>query len=462
MRRSLKAQLPLTIVTVVFVTVVLISVLSNVLINRQFENYITRQNQVRVADIADNLSHQYDEETQAWDQEVVHAIGMFALYDGYIIIVYDKDGAAVWDAHNHDMTLCLQIMDDITERMAKLRPGSPGGFELQEYPLSHNGREIGSMAVSYFGPYFLSEYDFQFLSALNTILLVIGAASLAFSFVTGWLLARRIARPITKTAQIAKQISRGNYDIRFESNTKTRELDDLVLAINHLADVLSKQENLRKQLTADVAHELRTPLAAVGSHLEAMIEGVWEPTAERLKSCQEEIRRLTSLVADLERLAKVESDNLKLSKSQVDLMELAHSVSGHFELEMERKDLKLVIEGEPAVVYADRDRISQVLLNLISNAVKYTRPGGNIRIATEDAQQSGILTVEDDGVGIPKGEIPLIFEQFYRADKSRNRKTGGAGIGLAIVKSIVQAHGGTVKAESREGRGTRFTVTLPK
>jgi signal transduction histidine kinase len=461
-RRGLWAQLSVTIVLVVLFTVALISLLSNVLIARRFEAYVLEQEKQEADNIVSNLSRQYDSLTQSWNTAYIHGLGMYALYDGYIIKVYDRDGACVWDAENHDMSLCMQIMDEISTRMEDRRPNAGGRFISKDYALSTSGDAIGAVSVSYYGPYFLNSADFHFLDTLNAVFISIGVFSLALSFIIGWFLARRISRPITKTVYIAKQIADGNYGIRFEGATRTREMDDLAASVNHLAGALSQQEDLRKRLTSDVAHELRTPLSILSSHLEAMIEGIWTPTVKRLESCREETGRLDKLVADLERLAKVESENLTLNKTPVDLLELLRTVSGHFALEAQKRNLALDVDGESTVVPADHDRICQVVTNLLSNAIKYTPENGHIRLTSKDTPDSGVIFVEDDGTGIPEEELPFIFERFYRADKSRSRKTGGAGIGLAIVRSIVKAHGGSVSAESQSEKGSCFSVVLPK
>ena len=165
---------------------------------------------------------------------------------------------------------------------------------------------------------------------------------------------------------------------------------------------------------------------------------------------------------DLEKLAQVESDNLKLEKAPVDLLELADTAGGNFESQSAAKNIALEVTGEPSVVEADGDRLHQVIANLLSNAVKYTSENGHVSVTVRDTPENGVLTVEDDGIGIPRDELPLIFERFYRTDKSRDRKTGGAGIGLTIAKSIITAHNGKIEAASEAGRGSRFIVTLPK
>ncbi|MGL6216667.1 MAG: HAMP domain-containing sensor histidine kinase, partial [Lacrimispora sphenoides] len=436
--KSLRKQLSLSILLTLLVTIGLIGLLSNWVINREFEKYITELGRERRENIVDDLSRQYDGFKRNWKLDYVHAIGMNALYDGYIVKLYDAGGNMVWDAENHDMSLCGQIMNEISARMEER--GAEGGFVDHTFEIDQKGKKVGAVSIKYYGPFFMNEADFNFINVMNTVLLVIGILSSACSVVVGCLLARRISRPVTKTAYIAKQISKGNYDIRFEPGTRIRELDDLADAINHLSDALKTQEGLRKQMTADVAHELRTPLTALSSHLEAMIEGLWDATPERLKSCHEEVMRLGTLVEDLGQLAKIESENLVLNKTRIDLLEIVQTVSDTMEGEISKKNLSLSIEGSPVFAEADKNRFSQVVANLLSNAVKYTPEGGAIEIKVYETDQWGIVKVKDTGIGIPEAELPLIFERFYRTDKSRNRKFGGAGIGLAIVKSIVAAH----------------------
>jgi signal transduction histidine kinase len=462
LRNNLKTQLSLTIALVVAVTVLMISVLADHLVNKRFQSYLEVQQEEKTEEIVSNLSRQYNAATNQWNADFIHTIGMYFLYDGYIIKVYDDKDAMIWDAEVHDMSLCNEVMSDITQRMRTKYPKVDGQITMKEYPLQQNGSKIGTLTVSYYGPFFLDENDFSFINAFNAIILSVGALALMISIVIGWLMAKRISLPITKAISITHEISQGNYEIRFTEQPKLIELKDLVSSIHQLEDSLKKQEVLRKQLTADVAHELRTPLATVGTHLEAMMEGIWEPSKNRLQSCYEEILRIGMLVKDLENLAKVESQILKLNKSFVDLHSLVISVCAGFEIEVSNKRIALAVTGKACMTFADEDRIKQVVYNLLSNAIKYTPNDGKITVAVEEKLNSVNIYIEDDGIGIPKEEIPYIFERFYRADKSRNRKTGGAGIGLAIVKSIVQAHGGTITVISQIDKGSQFVVSLPK
>ncbi|MBU4541599.1 MAG: cell wall metabolism sensor histidine kinase WalK [Firmicutes bacterium] len=462
MKHSLRTKFSLTFALVLLLTIGLISLLSNFFIEKQFTNYLAVQQDKRTLEIADNLSQQYDSVAKTWDADFVHTIGMYALNDGYLISVMDAEGQIIWDAQTCDMSLCEQVTDEINQRMTMLHPDREGEFTEKSLSLIKNNEIIGTVQISYYGPYFLNEDDFQFLKSLNTILIGIGLFSLFFSFILGTFLAKRLSSPILKTINVAKEISDGDYAVRIKESSKTRELDELIVAINLLADSLGKQEALRKQLTADVAHELRTPLTSVGTHIEAMIEGVWEPTTERLQSCYDEILRIGKIIQDLESLAKVESENVKLQKSKINIIEAIEKALNSLAAEIKKKNLDVVTTGMGSDVEADLNRITQVLINLISNAVKYTPEGGMIEVNLSESDADLKIQVKDNGVGIGEEDLPFIFERFYRADKSRNRMTGGTGIGLAIVKSIVGAHGGTVDVESRLNEGSCFTITLPK
>lgn len=462
MNLSLKSKLSLTIAFVLLLTVALISFLSNYLIQDQFKSYISTQQQKAANQIVESISVQFDAGSGTWNTDFIHTIGMYALYDGYIVKVYDKNGRSVWDAETCDMSLCTKVIDDISHRMTMEYPDINGEFTTKTFPAVQDSEEIGTVSIGYFGPYFLSEDDFLFLDALNKILVGIGIFSLIISVITGIFLARQLSKPILKTVEVTKDIADGKYETRIRGDAGTKEIDQLIGSINHLAESLERQETLRRQLTADVAHELRTPLTTVQTHMEAILEGVWEPTKERLESCYDEMTRLGNLVSDLESLAKVESDNLKLIKTEVNLRELTEKVLGGFEKELTDRNLRVETEGSCSAVQADRDRISQVVINLVSNAVKYTPDGGEIRITLSDSEDSAVFNICDNGIGIPEEELPYVFERFYRADKSRNRSTGGSGIGLAIVKSIITAHGGTIDVESRINEGSNFMFTLPR
>ncbi len=464
-KHKISTQLSAGFAVIVLIIISVISLTANILISHQFEKYIARQRENFAGQLITTLLSQYNSSSQTWNLDYIHGVGMYALKDGYIIKVYDKNKNIIWDAENHDMTLCHQIMDDIHTNMEKKRPDLKGSFSIHHYTLSQDDKIAGYADISYYGPYYFSESDFQFLDSLNRILLFTGISSLIFAVIAGMLLAKRLSVPLTKAKEAAEKIAEGNYQIRYgadETNTASLELAQLGRAIDHMAENLEKQEEVRRQLTSDVAHELRTPVANISSQLEAMIEEVWEPTKERLQSCYDELGRICTIISDLEKLRQIEASHMVLNKEPVDLLELSQAVKTAFEPELAKKKLTCMVTGESAIIFADQKRLHQVIFNLVSNAVKYSTENSQIQIDIHNSDKNVQLTVKDQGIGIAKEDLLLIFERFYRTDRSRSRKTGGAGIGLTIVKAIVLAHGGSISAESEKEHGSCFTVVLPK
>lgn len=461
-RFGLRATISIRFALLVLAAISLISVVSNVLISNQFESYVEEQQKIKADHIAKNMSHVYRADGGGWNLDYVHGMGMSALDDGFIIKLYDQDENILWDAENHDMNLCHELMQSIYIRMQEERPDLEGNFLTHRYDLMQADITVGYLDISYYSPYYMDENDFQFIAALNYILVTIGFFSFVGAIVMGVLLANNIVKPISKTVEITRKISDGDYGTRLEDGVRTKELYELTQAVNQMAESLEEQEALRKRLTSDVTHELRTPVANLSSYIEMMLDKVLEPTQERLQSCYDELQRLSGLISDLERLRQVENDNLVLNKSDVDLRALSQAVMGNFESQLREKHLIGQVTGDAAIVSIDRSRMQQVITNLVSNAIKYSNDGGTVRVVIENAEDSAMIRVQDDGIGISQADLKRIFERFYRADKSRNRKTGGAGIGLTIVKTIVQAHKGTISARSEEGKGSCFTVVLPK
>lgn len=459
---SLRSTLAIRFALPVLAAIFLISIVSNIMISREFEEYVKKQQKLEADGIAQNISGQYSVTDGGWNIDYVHGMGMYALEDGFLIKLYDKAGNVLWDAEHHDMTLCHEMMQSITVLMQEERPGLEGDFVTHRYDLEQSGSVVGYLDISYYSPYYMNENDFRFITSLNRILMAVGSISLIGAVVMGVLLANSMAKPISKVVENTQKISDGDYDTKLKEDIRIKELHELAHAVNQMAESLEEQETLQKRLTSDVTHELRTPVANISSYIEMMIDGCMEPTPERLQSCYDELQRLSDLISDLERLRQAESENLVLDRSNVDLRELSQTVMRNFESQLLEKNLGGQVMGDASIVPVDEGRMQQVLTNLVSNAIKYTNDGGSIRIIIEDTEDSGIIHVEDSGIGIPQEDLKRIFERFYRTDRSRDRRSGGSGIGLAIVKTIVQAHKGQISVESEEGKGSRFTIVLPK
>lgn len=461
-KSKLSTKLSVGFAFIAFVTVILITLSANILINKQFEEYVAEKQKNFSDEMPLSIEPQYNSETKEWNIDYIHGFGMYALNNGYIIKLYDNNKEIIWDASNHDMTLCHQTMQNISSRMKESRPSLDGEFSTHNYELWQNGELVGYLDVSYYGPYYFNDNDFHFLKVLNAIIAVVGVIAVIGAVFAGIIFAKKISVPVVSVTNITKEISNGNYNKKIDTNEDTTEIAQLVQAVNHMSYMLNEQENIRKRLTSDVAHELRTPVANVSANIEAMVEGALEPDNARLESCYNELLRITDIISDLEKLRQIENEKLVLERTSVDVKELCESVIQAFKAQLESKQISCTVNADHVSLMADRNRLYQVMANLISNAIKYTQNGGCINVDVVDNKDFVAISVKDNGIGINESDLPFIFERFYRTDKSRNRITGGAGIGLAIVKAIVLAHGGEVSVESKESVGSTFKVVLPQ
>lgn len=276
---------------------------------------------------------------------------------------------------------------------------------------------------------------------------------------------RRIGRTITATSDAAALLAAGSYRTRVEAPRLGPEFEQLAQAFNAMAGRLEGTETTRRRLIADVAHEMRTPLATLEGYLEAMEDGVVQLDSATLAVLRAQTARLTRLASDMAAVSKAEEGRIELSLRPVALLEVAQSAVTVASGAYASKGVSLTLDSDPPLspLRADHERLAQVVGNLLENALRHTPPGGAVTVtARAEGPHQVELVVEDDGEGIAAEHLPHIFERLYRADEARDRQHGGSGIGLAIVKAIVEAHGGHVSAVSEgRGQGTRITVHLP-
>jgi len=459
--KTLRFKLTASYLLVTLIAFALIGVFANIILEKQFEQYVIKNLNQKNADIVATLENRYTAWGDKWDVPGIENIGMSALGDGLIVRVSTPDQTVLWDAMTHNSGMCAELLQQMAENMESRTGGFNGGYTEKSYPVTVSGTTVGNVTIGYYGPYFYTENDINFLNTLNGLLLLAAAIAAVVSFILGTFMAGRLSGPISRVIKTADQISEGNYRDRVKESTNTREIVELSATINKLAETLGKQEILRKRLTADVAHELRTPLANLQSHLEAMIDGIWEPSAERLKSCHDEALRLSKIVGDLETLARYDGENIVLHKERIHLSELIKKIVISFENEMRSKNINLQCDVAELYPEADKDKLTQVLVNILSNALKYTNEDGRIQITAARDDDKVRISIKDNGIGISQEDLPYIFERFYRADKSRSRATGGSGIGLSIAKSLVEAHGGTLNVTSGYGSGSEFIIVIP-
>jgi len=459
---SLRVKLTGAFLAVSLTLLVLISFFANYLLENQFRDYIIAKQEKTNLTIVSTLEARYADWGNRWDDGGMENIGVNALENGLMLRIMDDDETVLWDAMVHNSGMCASIIQNMAQLMQSRYSDFKGGYVEKIYPLLVGGETVGRVAVGYYGPYFFSDNDIRFLDTLNRLIQIAAAIAMAISLILGAYMARQLAIPIRRVAETVNHIAKGNLGERVKGSSTTLEIIELAENINSLAETLEKQESLRKRLTADVAHELRTPLATLQSHIEAMIDGIWEPDRKRLQSCNEEVVRLAGIVGSLEELTRYDSDSMRLEFTKFDLEELLRRIVSNFESEFRKKEVELLLETSSQIIEGDEDKISQVCINILSNALKYTPAGGSVSIRLDGSDDWITVVFRDTGIGIEEKDLPNIFERFFRVDRSRNRQTGGSGIGLAIVKSIIDAHHGQIEVKSELGKGSAFTVHLPR
>lgn len=289
-----------------------------------------------------------------------------------------------------------------------------------------------------------------------------GALAVAIALVLTAILSRRILAPVRALTRAARQFGKGDFSPRVDIKEKD-ELGELGRSFNAMADNLAHTERLRRNMVADVAHELRTPISNLRGYLEAIGDGIVQPDEATIRSLSEEASTLSRLVNDLQELSLADAGELKLILQPYDVSRLIREAVTALQAKAAAKKIDLSAELPHALpeISMDSHRIRQVLNNLLDNAIAHTGPDGKITVAASQQGNSISVSVADTGEGIPEADLPLIFERFYRVDKSRARATGGSGLGLTIVKRLVEAHGGAIEVKSRLGQGTTFTFSLP-
>ncbi|NLL05772.1 MAG: HAMP domain-containing protein [Clostridiaceae bacterium] len=460
MKYSLRMKLTISYIFIILLLVSLIFLFTNVILERHFQDYVIRQQDERNREVIGLITQQY-KGNDKWNREVIENIGINALENGLIVRVKDIEGNIVWDATVHNNGMCTQMLADIAKNMESRYKNFNGQYVENPYPLYKDSEQFGVVEIGYYGPFYFNDSDLDFINSLNKVLIVIGLFSLLLAIAFGTIMASRLSYPISRVIKATQIIEKGDYGYKIVEESSTKEIGQLTTAINNLAQTLENQESLRKRMSLDVAHEFRTPIATLQSHLEAMIDGIWQPDAQRLKSCHEEVLRIGRMVGDLEKLVKYEGENLVLNKESFNLSTLIQTIIHNFESDFKAKEVQIKYINKKYMLLADRDKISQIVVNLLSNALKYTYKGGMVEIEVTQLDKAVKIVVRDNGIGIAEEDLPYIFERFYRADKSRNRNTGGAGIGLTIAKSLVDAHRGEIKVKSELGKGSEFTVVLP-
>ncbi len=461
MRNQLWFKLTGAFALIIFIGVIVTVWLTTQGAATQFEHFMVANQMVRPATMQAALATYYAGQT-GWDD-------LDANFDR--LVVDASDGLMTGMVGNmmgmHENR--IQVLNQAGAVMAD-SASPPGGAPLTEAPLEHwpiivDGALVGELVVegSLMGAAGMDPAPLVG-SVTRTVFVAALIAALA-GLLLAAVLIRQLTRPLVDLTHASRRIAHGDLSVRVPVKSGD-EIGELTDTFNQMATSLERQETLRRNLMADVAHELRTPLTGIQGAVEAMQDGVFPADAENLEALHAQVLLLNRLVDDLRTLANAEAGQLTLEKTPVDLTEICRRQVSALQLRAAEHDINLTVAvsgKDDTWVEGDSQRLNQVLLNLLDNALRHTPAGGAVTVAVHTVDDAATVTVADNGPGIPPADLPHVFDRFYRGDRSRNRATGGTGLGLAIARQLVEAHGGRIWVDSPPpgaAQGAEFGVEL--
>ena len=434
--RSLTLKLSYAFFGVSIIGILLMAIFAYWIIQREFDAFVGRSGR---AEIIAELSDYYARNGSWEGVENLNIRGSMMIEVGQVLAVVDPDNQEVFPLADTDE---LEVIDD--------------GFLLSfdNRPIMLNGQVVGRLTTELSGE--------TFFESVQQALVLAVLASIVLSMVLGIFFSRTLTWPLRELTMATQAVAAGDLNQRVRLQRED-ELGQLAQSFNQMTVDLADSRDLRRQMTADIAHDLRTPLSLILGHSEALADGVLPPTPSALHIIHDEALRLNRLVEDLRTLSLAEANELPLMIRPVEPATLlARTIQAYTPLAQDKAvTLTLQVSDQLPEIEVDPDRIVQVLDNLVSNALRHTSAGGSIILTAQPAPSGIHITVSDTGQGIPPEDLQRIFERFYRADKSRARHKGGSGLGLAISKSIIESHHGRISAESTISQGSTFNIYLP-
>jgi two-component system sensor histidine kinase BaeS len=430
---SLRARLALALVGVALLAVALAALIGNLGLDPRL-NEAAKARLGRSATHSAGLAAAVYRDAGGWTPAARHELRHLAALDGLRLAIHLPDG--------HTLAI-----------------GPPPSGATAQEAVRVDGRTVGTIVVSSGGGGLLTPEDVHLRHSLDRLHLIAGAVAALGALLIALLLAETLSRPLRRIQGTAERLEQGELDARVEANGAP-EVRSTARALNRLAETLQHEEELRKASVADLAHELRTPVNGLLSRIEAAQDEVL-PLPENLAAMHDEALRLARLLDDLARLAEAEQPGLLLEKRPLDLADIARAAAVAFAPQFDDAGIAFDTETKTGWVAGDSGRLEEVTANLLSNALRYTEPGGHVDLTVQPVDGEVVLEVADTGIGIAPEDLRHIYTRFWRSDRSRSRATGGTGIGLAIVHELVRAHDGHIDVDSAPGRGSRFRVSLP-
>ena len=447
MKQSIRGRLSFIIIFCAVATVLLSALLVNITITNTFNKYMENIQTQRNTRLVEYFQQVYKSDG-GWNitsgEEMMHE----AYMSNYCLSLLDDNKKVVWEMNHED----IQNKNHMTVNGKE----ETGVYTSNTFDINVNGKTVGYIIVGQYSPVLLSQEDISFKGQINKSIVFSGVLTLIVVALISLIISKQFSEPIKEVSKTSVSLSKGNYNSRSNIKSNIEEIRNLTESINDLGEKLNSQDVLRKRLISDISHEIRTPLNVLQNNLEAMIDGIIPVTTDKLNSLNDEVIRFGKLLNNLNSLKQIESDEIVLKLGRVNIGELISNVISDFNIAADEKNIKLIInkeEGKNFIVVGDYDKLKQVFINLISNAIKFNNINGTVWVNISSDINSVIIKIKDNGIGIKKEDLPYVFERMYRGDKSRH-KIEGSGIGLTLVKKILTLHSGTIDVESKEDKET--------
>ena len=382
----------------------------------------------------------------------------YSKISGANIKLYDENNIEVFDTSKG-----LNVKNNNRNPIFKVIPTSLGGMIVEVN--QPNLVSIQAISASDTQEDQLIQTDPPISNIVNQVvksIAIIGILSIITSIAIIWIISRRTLNPITNIVNTSKYLSKGDFTKRIDQSV-SGELSEIVTAFNYMASELQKLDEQRKIMIADIAHELRTPMTNLKGYIEGWSDGIIKPDNETLKILDYQVNTLSKIIDDLSTLSLAESGMLSLNISEFELNNKISEIINNFKLRSQSQNININNNITPDItINYDPQRFTQIVTNILNNSILATDDGGIISFSTSTNNNNLLLKISDNGTGIPKDELPYIFDRFYRTDKSRNRQSGGSGLGLSIVKYLIESHNGTIKINSELSKGTEVLISIKK
>lgn len=453
MNHSIKKHLSIIIIFCSVIAVSLSALLVNFTITNTFNKYMEDIQSKRNTRLVEYFQQIYKRDG-TWSSTSGEEMKHEAYMSNYCLTLLDENKKVIWEMDPNDIAHKNHI---------KLNNANQDGvYTTNTFGINVNEKMVGYILVGQYSPVLLSKEDISFKVEINKSIVFSGALTIIIVAIISVILSKQFSDPIKAVSNTSVDLSNGNYNSKLNIESNIEEIRNLIVSMNYLGDKLNSQDLLRKRLISDISHEIRTPLNVLQNNLEAMIDGIIPVTTDKLNNLNDEVIRFGKLLNNLNALKEIESDETTINFKRVNIVELISLVISDFSIAAKDKNIELIINKKDTgnfIILGDFDKLKQVFINLISNAIKFSSDNGKVWINISDNITYVIVEIKDNGMGIKEEDLPFIFERMYRGDKSRN-KIEGSGIGLTIVKMILELHSATINVESHENNGSTFTICL--